>query len=102
VFFLSYLRAQQVYLIERLEHSVAAALKRDKIERKYRVSFLSYLRAQQVYLIEHLEHSVAAALKRDKIKREEIQGVLFIISPSTAGLSHRTPGTSCSSCLKQG
>ena len=28
-----------------------------------------------------------------------IQGVLLIISPSTAVLSYRKPGTSCSSCL---
>jgi hypothetical protein len=33
---------------------------------------------------------------------KRIQSVLFIISPSTAALSHRKPGTSCSSCLKQG
>jgi len=33
---------------------------------------------------------------------KRIQGVLFIISPRTAGLSRRKPGTYCSSCLKQG
>ena len=64
--------------------------------------FLSYLRAQQVYLIESLEHPVAAALNRDKIKREEIQGVLFILSPSMVSFSHRTPGIFCTNCLKKG
>jgi hypothetical protein len=33
---------------------------------------------------------------------KRIQGVLFIMSPSTAGLSHRKLGTSCSSYPKQG